>query len=380
MKTDQEQKNMEYWYIHKKMNGTITPEEDDFLAAWLKKSPSNLAFFLKIKNFEMHHTPDNTRQAWEKIGRRLKLKRQIRISLSVAAVVLALIMLSFLLPFGSDGFVEQSDLALLNPGVEKAVLMLSDGSSYELESKKELSIEEKGASINCNDGAIVYSVHEQKTPKMVYNTIQVPRGGEFFLQLSDSTKVWINSQTVLRYPTVFQGSERIVQLYGEAYFEVKEDKTRPFRVITDSHVVEVTGTCFNISSFSEENSVVTTLVEGSVSVYSNKLPSKKAVLLPGDQSVFPNDSEILMVRQVDVGLYTTWKDGYYQFYNQSLENMMNTLSRWYNFEFSFQDDASRNLRFSGRLKRTDQFEVLLSILEKTNEIYFEVHENQVIIK
>ncbi len=380
METEQNDKNMEYWYIYKKLNGTITPEEDEFLSHWLKNSPSNLAFFLQIKNFELHPTPDNTRQAWEKIGLKLKRRRQIRIIFSIAAVVLALVLLSLFIPFGSGVQMEKTELASLNPGTEKAILMLSDGSSFELEQKKELSIEEKGASIKCNEGTIVYSSHEQKKPKMVYNTIQVPRGGEFFLQLSDSTKVWINSQTVLRYPTVFQGKERIVQLYGEAYFEVKEDKEHPFKVITDSHVVEVSGTSFNVSSFSEENSVVTTLVEGEVLIYSNNLPTKKTVLSPGDQSIFPNDSEMLMVRQVDVGLYTTWKDGYYQFYNQSLESMMNTLSRWYNFEVSFQNEATRSLRFSGRLKRTDQFEVLLSILAKTNEIEFDVHENQVVIK
>jgi len=189
----------------------------------------------------------------------------------------------------------------------------------------------------------------------------------------------LNSDSKLRYPVSFVGDERIVELTGEAYFEVSKDKTRPFKVITDGQVVEVVGTEFNISSYSNEELIYTTLVEGQVKVYTEENPELSQTLLPGFQTYCFREEGLISKRKVDVYEYTAWKEGVFYFKNKPLVDMMKTLAKWYDIDVVFENQAKKDIRFCGELPRYDNFEKILMKIEKTYEVRFEIRDNILVV-
>jgi transmembrane sensor len=200
--------------------------------------------------------------------------------------------------------------------------------------------------------------------------LKIPRGGEFYLTLSDNTKVWLNSETTLKYPVEFAGEERRVELTGEAFFEVEKDAERPFRVVSDEQVVEVLGTSFNISSYPEDSVILTTLVEGKVNVFLGENPETSQTLLPKHQSFLARGEDRIMQREVDVSEYVAWKDGEFYFRDQSLENIMKTLSRWYDIDVVFNEPQAKDILFTGHLERYENFERILNLIQRTNEVSY----------
>lgn len=370
---------IQYLYIWKKLNNSILPEEKALLNAWLDESPENMQFYLNAKHFNGKESVDKTTSEWIRLKNNLARRKRKRIyTYSIAATLALLVGLTFILNLKTENRTAELP-QVLAPGVEKATLILSDGTSHQLENKTAIQLEEDGVYISGKNGTLTYSSKKKRKAATEYNTIHVPRGGEFFLVLSDSTKVWINSETMLRYPTVFDKNERKVEVIGEAYFEVSKDKNKPFFVKTDNQLIRVTGTAFNVSTYCVNGAIVTTLVEGSVEINSMENNDIKTILKPGDQSIFDIQTNSMTISEVNVNLFTSWKDGEYFFQNESLENMLTTLSRWYNFSYEFKTDKVKSIRFSGKLKRSDSFERILSIIEKTNEIQFAIDKNIVIV-
>ena len=250
-----------------------------------------------------------------------------------------------------------------------------------------INLDESDAFSKKMDGAIIRSDNKQlsyhsdkQTGKTKFNTLKIPRGAEYFVILSDSTRVWLNSETTLKYPVVFESGPRIVELTGEAYFEIAPDKEKPFIVLTEDQKVEALGTAFNINSYAENQSIQTTLVEGKVKVYPENKSEKGVVLDPGQQAVYLPGEDIIEVQNVNIDEYISWKDGFFHFREKSLKEMMVTLGRWYDINAEFEDSSKAEIKFTGVIKRYEEFNRILELLEKTEEVKFEIDNKDVSIK
>lgn len=193
--------------------------------------------------------------------------------------------------------------------------------------------------------------------------IATPRGGEFKVTLEDGTEVWLNAETQLQYPETFSGGERRVAVTGEAYFKVAKDAKRPFYVKTAGQVVRVYGTEFNIHAYPEDKQVATTLVEGSIALQPLSGNVSQLMLTPGHQSLFDKQSHATRVKSVDTEVATSWRTGSFVFEDQTLGEIMQTLSRWYDFDYTFSDKQLASVVFMGSVPRYGQFADVVQILE-----------------
>lgn len=258
----------------------------------------------------------------------------------------------------------------INPGGNRATLVLDNGKRITLlASEKGQIAAESGVSITkTNDGKLVYNV--KQTPsladieKPVYHTIEVPKGGEYQVNLADGTKVWLNASSSLRFPVAFVGNTRQVILIGEGYFEVAKNKNKPFIVTTDHQNITVLGTHFNVNAYADELETKTTLLEGSVRVYPTGSQFKTTTLNPGEQAVL--NAQHLVVNKVDPKEAISWKNGYFLFDNEDIKIAMRKLARWYDVEVSFQGDFE-NIQFGGSFSRANTLQETLRILESTNK-------------
>ena len=266
------------------------------------------------------------------------------------------------------------------PGSNKAVLILADGSEHDLSSGDNSIIAADGTEIKNTGNKLEYISTNSQPTEMKYNTLKIPRGGEYFLILADSTKVWLNSETTLRFPVQFAADVRNVELNGEAYFEVSKNERVPFIVTSGNQQVKVLGTQFNLSSYADNQSVYTTLVEGKVEVSLTTNPESKLVLKPNEQSCFSKEEANILKRTVDVAQYIAWKDGRFVFQDQMLEDIMKTLSKWYDVQVVFSNEDDKKLRFTGNLERYADFSNILGKIERTNEVEFEITNKLITIK
>lgn len=264
------------------------------------------------------------------------------------------------------------------PGSPRASIILADGQRLDLSSigKEGVIQEENGASIRMKGGTVTYEASE-KAKEELYNSIVIPKGGEYSLKLADGSMVWLNSNTTLRFPVNFMGKKRVVELEGEAYFEVTKDKTRPFIVKTKGTDIRVYGTAFNVSAYKAENIQHTTLAEGQVGVSRN---GKEYHLRPGQQVRIDEKTGLISVEEVNVDLYCSWHKGSLLFENERLEDIMKRLSNWYDVEILFRNDYLRNLHFTGDLERYADFTEILDLIRMTTDVTFEVKDRTVIVK
>lgn len=209
--------------------------------------------------------------------------------------------------------------------------------------------------------------------------LDVPRGGEFKIQLEDGTEVWLNSDSRLYYPQQFSTSDRRVRVEGEAYFAVATDSVRPFYVQSGSQVIRVYGTTFNVRSYPEEGEVITTLETGSVALSRYGSQTSELYLTPGHQAVYNLAESKVNVRPVDTEVVTSWKNGRFVFENQTLIRIMQDLSRWYNFDYTFTDSSLEKEVFMGSIPRYSDFTTAIAILEKCGGIRFSMSDGRVLI-
>ncbi|WP_017257653.1 FecR family protein [Pedobacter arcticus] len=266
--------------------------------------------------------------------------------------------------------------------VSAPVLILEDGSEINLSKIKEGTINhQKDVAVTKDDtGQLVYSYNNEPSnspsEKTVYNEIRTPVGQKFTICLSDGTKVWLNAGSSLKFPVQFEQDRRLVQLYGEAYFEVAKNKSKPFKVITNTQEIEVLGTHFNVSAYENESSVKTTLLEGSVKINS-KTAKQSTILKPGEQSVL--QANHLEISQVDVEHVVAWKSGYFTFTNEDLESIMRKLERWYDIDVVFETGKNPNLIFAGKISQTKSISSVLKIIEETGNVHFKISGRRVTV-
>ena len=269
---------------------------------------------------------------------------------------------------------EEQELAknVMQPGTSKAILMMADGKEVVLEQGQNLNIllNERVRVATSNRG-IVYEEHGKGVVTEEYNKLTTPVGGEYSLVLSDGTKVFLNADSELKYPVEFSDGKRIVDLKGEAYFEVHKDSSRPFVVRMNGAEVTVLGTSFNVNTYGDDGQIYTTLVNGSVRVSSVK-NGQAEVLKPGMQSVMDVQSGQLTVREVDVEPYVAWREGRFVFRAMTLDLIMRQLQRWYDFEVFYQNSELKDYEFRGVIKRDMDLDKVLSVIKATTNVDFEV--------
>ena len=251
----------------------------------------------------------------------------------------------------------------ISAGTTGARLILGDGSTVDIIKDRTIELEEAdGTTIVTDSAGIDYSAITAKDTAEIRNIVQTLTGMEYTLTLSDGTKVFLNAETKLKFPTIFKGDQRVVELEGEAYFEVRKDEAHPFIVKTVSMNVRVLGTSFNVRSYVNEHDVTATLVEGKVAVSDGEV---EKMLVPGEQAVYIKETGKMEVKEVDVSLYTAWHSGKFIFRNETLEDMMIYLSRWYGFKYRFIDDQAKRVQLGARLDRYDNMNPIVEMLRKT---------------
>lgn len=261
------------------------------------------------------------------------------------------------------------------PAGNKASLTLANGTVIPLDSSRKDVILQGNTAIRQTNGQLQY-IPGTGEKSISYNTLTTPRGGQYRLILPDGTRVWLNAASSLRYPAVFNAKEREVELNGEAYFEVAQMAAVPFRVKAGNRTtVDVLGTSFNLSAYPDEPSINTTLLNGKVKVEAPGQPA--ALLLPGQQAKLNEQGVLQVLTNVDVAQVVAWKDGWFQFHNANLTEVLRELSRWYNVTFIYEGNIAPRA-FEGRIQRDLALSKVLNALEKA-QVHFRIEGNKVFV-
>lgn len=376
--------------ISKYLLDCITEDELVQLNQWINESSDNEKVFKEFCDQEFYKKKRSAElKADYKVAYKEFLSRKSNRSLKrfiypyrkiAAASVFFLIGIAAWIYFNKSDTqpipVVNQTMEVIAPGEMKAVLTMANGKKVELTDKiQDVLIEGNGDLIRASKDGIAYteSPHMQE---LVFNELEVPIQGEYTLTLGDGTKVWLNSKSKIKYPISFLGEERRVELEGEAYFEVSRDVDKPFYVMANGAVIEVLGTSFNIKAYPSDRSVLTTLVEGKVSMNTS---DASVILNPNEQGVFDVLQGKLAKREVDVELYMGWKNGRFVFDNQPLSEIMASLDKWYGLEIIYEIESIKHLPFSGNIKRYENLNKTLDMLEKTQEIKFRKEGNRLYI-
>lgn len=344
----------------------------------------NYAIEYNMKQFDSQKLKSKLLEAFarEKKERKLKKLRKV-IYYSAAAVVLGIVTTTY---FYRTSLANKSIVApaiivnnTIETGTDKAILTLEDGSVVTLEKDKTY---EKG-NVTSNGKELVYNTNNKSKSGLAYNYLTIPRGGQFQIKLADGTKVWLNSETKLKFPVAFaEGSLREVELiYGEAFFDVSPStahKGAKFKVLNKDQEVEVLGTEFNIKAYKDEDKIYTTLVEGKVTV--SGFNSKKYIT-PNQQSIINLKSGDITIKPIDAYNEVLWTKGIFSFKSKTLKEIMTVMSRWYDVEVVFKNTELEKVKFNGVLSKNDNIKEILTIIKKTNFINeYEIKDQKIIIR
>ena len=375
--------------IYKRIIGTINAEESSELDAWRKANPKNDITYRKLtdirfleQEYRRLNIIDSTRPLADMKARIQKAERPKRLRNRIAVLVTvttvaAMLCIGYFVNIrpSHEGapltIARQLEAANITVGKTQATLTLNDGTEISLNDDSLRNLR------------LIAQRQAQEKPaddlKTRINKLTTPRGGEFKITLEDSTEVWLNAESQLVYPENFNDGERRVTVTGEAYFKVAKDSLRPFYVKSSDMTVRVYGTEFNINAYAEENRIYTTLVSGSIALQPHNGSKAELVLTPGHQAIFLKSDRSTSIRSIDTHTVTGWHKGRFIFEEQNLEQIMRTLSRWYNFDYEFEDTRLADIVFKGSAPRYADLSEALSILEKSGGIGFRVQNEKIII-
>ena len=375
------------------LRGKANDEEQRTLREWLSVSTRNKKIYdgfkdgkrleQKIVESQQINWKNDYQHFITKRQRARKNRRMKTIIRYAAILTLPIVAAGIFLLQKNDQQAIVSISEVIKPGEHKAVLITGGGERITLSDSTLSPIQEQnGMIVNVMNNKVFYTLPEdslctQESP--IFNTLQIPRGGEYFLTLADGTEVWLNAETEIRYPVQFTGNKRVVYLDGEAYFTVAPDKKKPFTVVSTHASVSVLGTQFNFRAYPDEQDVQTTLVSGSVIMQSEKY-KQQIKLVPGEQGVLEKRSANLTKQEVNTYLYTAWKDGRFAFRDARLEDLFNILARWYDLSVFYQSPEAKDIRFTGDLNKTDDFKSILKIIEQNERVTFTVNQRTVFIQ
>ena len=376
------QEQIDWTLIRKRIDGSLTDEERGCLERWIAGDEQRRRFVEHACRYYERELPviDEARvsKAWQRFARDRK-EKWIRswYTWSAAAVVLLVASIGLWLSTSRE-ISKEMPLQTIAFGNNSVRLVISDGTTIDLAAKEPGQIIiDKGINVRLKKEALSYE-DNLAAGDTLYHTVEVPRGGEYHLTLSDGSRVWLNAESRLTYPIAFGMSERRVRLEGEAYFEVEPGKGR-FVVETGDMNVRVLGTAFNVNAYGDEAVTRATLVHGKVEVLTAK-DDLRQVLAPGEQAILDRASGLLDVKQVNTDLYTRWIKGQFVFRDTPLRDIMRTLARWYEMEYEFTDPELEALCFYGVISRFERVENLLEQFEKTGKVHFEYQGNKIVVK
>ena len=373
-----------------------TPEETRELLEWIKDIKDDTQLKEKVKELWTDHSLSEAlpQTDWNTIYARIANvavigERRIWPRVWAAAVVVALVSAGGYFIFNKP--VERSIVTIekqrtepdLLPGGDRAVLTLANGEQIILDSAGNGALTQQGNInvIKSGGGRLSYSESKNKLGEILYNIISTPRGGQYQVVLSDGSKVWLNAASSLRFPVSFAGDKRTVTLSGEGYFEVAHDAAKPFTVFINGVEVRVLGTHFNINAYTDEGTVKTTLLEGSVKVSKGGVDK---MISPGEQAAIENNdnasSPAIRVQRVDVDAVTAWKNGRFVFKGDSIQSVMRQLARWYDAEISYEKNVTSE-EFVGVINRSrhDNIADILEMLGKTGTVSFAVNGRHITV-
>lgn len=371
-----------------KILGIANSQEENAIEQWEKEMGQKIDYdtlkqSIKQRSTKTYYQETHINTSWDQIRKQLKAPskhRAIRHYLGYTALIFLALGIGLVLlndRTNTSSLIETSQYHI-EPGMAHAILTLSNGKQIALNGSKEEQILCEGGILNQQKSNLRYDSIPLNLEKEIFNTITVPRGGEFSLELSDGTKIWLNTESQITYPVKFIGQKRKVKLTGEAYFEVNKDKEHPFIVETEEIAIQVLGTSFNIHAYADERKVITTLVEGKVQI--NNQQHILGILKASEQGIWDKTQKEYAQQQVNPSVYIQWLHGDFCFRGENLENIMKTLQRWYDMEYTFQDPDLKEIQFYGTLNRYENIQELLNQFEKTGKVHFEYHQKQIMIR
>ena len=368
--------------------GKLSEPEKKELDNWLAQSEKHRVYFQKWCNDERQnellskigcYAPG---EGWQQVVRKRNMRRNRRWWLVAAASVAIL--------FGGLAVYRYSKIPVslplaseetsIYPGKRMARLITPSGETVLLDTLRQTEIQQM--KLHNDQGRVVIQAAcgDANGDQPVYHCLEVPRGGEFSFLLPDSTTVFLNAESRLRFPDRFvPESKRIVYLSGEAYFDVKRDPRSPFLVCLEHSTVKVTGTSFNVKAYPDDTSEATTLISGTVSMGIGTT-EQWLVLKPGEQGCYDATRKTLLQQTVDVNYYTAWKDGVFAFYRQPLEEVMKTLGCWYLFDTHYQNEALKSILYTGKINRHASIREVLHTFELMDELTFDIKGKEVIVR
>ena len=362
--------------------GELSKEEEKGIEQVLLevKGMNTLVEELKDKNrieHEMHIIAKfDTERALSKLKNRKQVKRRGILSWIAAASVVVIGGVSAWILLSQEPDVDNLSVTeKFESGKAIVTLEMASGLKYRLDTLSSVVRNNRvNVSFDNNDGVLKIkeqdSLADGATKEIGYNTVNVPYGGTYTVELCDGTKVYLNSGTTLEFPSRFDGKVRSVILKGEAYFDVARNVSKPFVVEVDEMKVKVLGTSFNVNSYVDEPGVYTTLVEGSVAILRDGQPEKK--IKPGEQAYYNKGVGTLSIAEVDVNEFTSWKDGVFYFKDIALEEILRIVSRWYDLEVFYMNQGAKSVIYSGKLPMYSSVEDVLRKFEISGDVRFEL--------
>ena len=360
---------------------------DDEVSEWAKESDRGKRILDELKDLDFYVEKEAKKReiekcySWEEFmtwRRRYERRRKLLVVRCVAAVAI-LFLVSTCVWFVNRGGEEFMVPSEIKPGSLRASLILNDGQEIMLDKRLSLMESDSSVVLSNEKGELSYRNVRERAGESSVNTLRVPCGGEYQLMLADGTRVRVNSESELVFPTCFNSDRREVFLKGEAYFQVAPDSDKPFYVRVNDYIVKVTGTSFNVTSYTDDPCTMTTLVEGKVSVYGND-STWNCDLTPGHMLKFDKGTARVTSEECDPRIYTSWIDGEFKFRDMRLEDIMKKLNRWYDFEVAYEEEELKDLRFSGAAEKYNPVEFLLKMIEEVTKVRFDIEGKRIMVK
>ena len=381
--------NISWRILFKQIKGeTLSQEEHKAFTQWIKE-PQHQAYFKKAvdtwyRRGTIPHTAIDKRiKEFDEYTSRYNADRHhpsLYRWIGYAAAILLPLFFLYGLIYYTDNNTHQSmtatvaDSSAIIPGQKCARIILDDGQVLTLGGTTDsLLCDAPNLQIQQHNGSVVYNAAPQAEGAEKFNTIVIPRGGEYQLILSDGTKVWLNAASSLRYPEQFTRSRRTVELEGEAYFEVAHNAKSPFIVKTGKQEVRVYGTAFNIEAYPSDTRQRITLAQGSIGLIQSGHEYK---LIPGQQANV-SAAGTVEITKVDVSRFCNWHLGILSLDRERLEDILKKLELWYDVTFTYTDDSLKELHFSGDLERYANFGDILSLIKMTTHVDFQIEGRSV---
>ena len=369
------------------LSGELDEREEENVRVWLEASPENrnayeslMKDYLRIR-WVQEDVHIREEQAKKIIFSSLKKKRNLTPYYGVAASIAVLLIVTLFFFIREDKQIVSEKLVTseIKPIQSKAILVLSTGEQIQLTKSTQKIQEQDGSVLKIDSvmGVQYDALSTQRVEKPIYNKIVVPRGGEYFVTLSEGTKVWLDADSELEYPVFFSGDFREVKLKGNAYFCVTKKNDKPFVVRAGEFSLKVYGTEFNVNAYDLQN-IETVLVNGSIGFKAN-ISTPERMMAPNELAVSDSRTGQSEIHQVDIYPYIAWKNQNIVFVNERLESIMEKMARWYDVTVFFQDESLKDLRFDCNMRRYTDIRDLFFFLEKTSNARFALNGRTVVI-